>query len=98
MSYLSSEANDCAEVSPRSCILIGAHGLLGDIESGTCDNTEGAVAGGRWSRSQHFYALEAATTRESIVSNARHALGEGDGGEADAICVFTTSYYSIFCE
>ena len=85
MRYYSSEANDCFEIAPRFGILIGAHGLLGDIEGGACDSVEGVRVSGRRGCSLHLYALEAAATRESSVSNERHALGEGDGGEAAAI-------------
>ena len=85
MRYLSSESNDCFDFAPRCGILIGAHGLLGDIEGVDIVVTEGVRGSGRRGRSQHLNALEVATTFESIVLNARHALGDGDGGEAGAI-------------
>ena len=40
---------------------------------------------------------EAATTRESTLSDARHAVGNRDGGQAAAISEFANSFISVTC-
>ena len=44
------------------------------------------------------YYAQAAATIESRASNARHALGDGDGGEAAAIIVFANYFISVICK
>lgn len=41
------------------------------------------------------YPMQTAAIIESFASNARHALGDGDGGEAAAIIVSITNCISI---
>lgn len=44
------------------------------------------------------YPMQTAAIIESFASNARHALGDGDGGEAAAIIVFANYFISVICK
>ena len=76
-----------AEATPWSGILVFVHRAGGHVQGGIFDigfvEGIGICRGHR--RCMAVHIGEAAATTESTVSNARHTLGDGDGGEAAAI-------------
>ena len=79
------------ETAPGIGILIGAYGLLGDVENSVGGNTKGVIKHPWRSHSQQLYTREAAAIIESLIPNPCHALGDVNGSEAAAIIESTVS-------